>query len=851
MQRRYLPSFGGHRGGRPGEAGEPAPDHGPEPAAAFSGKCFIDRFSAGEIAGWATSVDDPEHPLTMHFSVDGVLVGIARADMVRADVASAGMGPKHCGFQWRIPAAVADAARRSSATIDVSGVEVSGRKAMFHRLPLVEETTVSDGARAVLRPLIDQAIVNASVTALDTGNLEVTPHDPGRYPLHEKMFAFEGAPSGNVSHTLSPYTDFTHKRLNRAPHNPLDGSEAAKNAYLRWYLDVYGNARKPKRAPLGADEIAYLNAPVALVGVPFKASRISLSYAMTDPNASKLFPIHDMERYEAFVAWWSCEKAPELNFEDCLVPDYYVEVLRRMEPVWMGSNFAPSQMMARIYREEGADEALDMSQETDRILFHVWYMLDAIAEPGRLRFMPARNLAALIEGPAGQTLFDRVIRSIYERGADLSAIFNVETYRDLLWRRGFDLTRRRFIFRDVRGNRFEAARFPPATKPWDERVRLQVIGPLHKSSGLGQAMRLSAETIQRTGIEASFVDFGLDNPAPVGMTTNRVTGSEAQPAQVNLIHLNGESIPIALSYMPDVFNGAYNIGYFFWELSTPALSQHLSLELLDEIWVATEYGVEIYRTEGGMPVRNVGMAFDPVAEPSREEARAYVEQRLPVGPETFVYVAAFDSFSFLERKNPHGVVEAFRAAFAPEDDVLLVLKTHNRDFVLDAHQTMRWNRIVEIASTDPRIVIMNETLKFEDLIKLKKGCDCYVSLHRSEGWGFGMIEAMSIGVPVVTTGYSGNLDFTRPDNAWLVDYDLVEPRDNEYLFVSRGQVWGAPKLESAVEQLRAVRSRKEEREAKVEAARAFVHENFSLDAQAKKYRARLDEIFAMLDARGR
>ncbi|WMS42165.1 glycosyltransferase [Acuticoccus sp. MNP-M23] len=858
MQRRYLPSFGSQRGGQSAEPAEPAEPAAPsveapvsEAAPAFAAVCYVDRFSRGDIAGWATAIDDPEHPLTIHFHVEGVLVGIARADMVRADVASAGKGPKHCGFQWRIPGPVAESVLRSGSAIDVSGINASGASVHFTQLHLHDDPSISDAARALLRPLIEQAIVNSSVSALDAGGPDVVHHDPARYPLHERMFSSEGSSSGSVSHSLSPYTEFTHRRLNRAPHNPLDGSEAAKNNYLRWYLDEYGNARKPRRAPLGADEISYLNASVPLVGVPFKASRISLSYAMTDPQAAKLFPIHDLDRYEAFVAWWSCVKAPALNFEDCLVPDYYVEVLRRMAPNWMGTSFALSQMMMRIYHEEGANGALDINQEADRVLFHVWYLLHAIGEPGLVRFVPTRNLSALLEGAPGHTLFDRIIQSIYGNAAELASIFNAETYADLLWRKGFDITRRRFIFRDVRGNRFEAARFPPATMPWDERIRLQVIGPLHKSSGLGQATRLSAETIQRTGIEAAFVDFGLDNPAPVGMTTNRVTGSEAQPAQVNLIHLNGETVPIALAYMPDVFTGAYNIGYFFWELSTPAASQHLALDLLDEIWVATDYGVEIYRTEGGKPVRNVGMAFDPVPEPSREEARAYAEHRLPIGPDTFVYLAAFDSFSFLERKNPHGVVEAFREAFDPGDDVLLVLKTHNRDFVLDAHQTMRWDRIVEIASTDPRIVILNETLKFEDLIKLKKGCDCYVSLHRSEGWGFGMIEAMSIGVPVVTTGYSGNLDFTRPDNAWLVDYDLIEPQNNEYLFVERGQVWGAPKLESAVEQLRAVRSEKAAREAKVEAARSFVHENFSLDAQARKYRARLDEIFAMLDARGK
>ncbi|GAB5376165.1 MAG: hypothetical protein AcusKO_26270 [Acuticoccus sp.] len=848
MQRRYLRPFAGQKAKANPDGMSVATDNEPAPVAApgFDARFHIDRYSTGDVAGWATDPGDPDHPLSIQFRIDGVLVGVARADMVRADVANAGIAPKHCGFMWRIPAPVASSAIGSGHPVEVSAVNWSGAHAPMAALHLHEDPAVSDAAREVILPALDKAITRAAVASLEDGGAPVQRHEPGRYPLQERMFSYEGASSGTVSHSLSPYLSFTHYRLHKAPTHPLDGSEAAKNDYLRWYLDEYGRARAPMRTPLGADEIAYLNQPVPLIGVPFKVSRASLSYAMSDPEARELFPIHDMPRYEAFVAWWAGDKAPDLHVEDCLVPDYYVEVLRRMSPSWMGSNYALSQMMMLAFKEEGAGEALDVQNEADRILFHVWYLLDAIEEPGSVRYVPTRNLNALFEGPRGETMFDRVLQTVHDAGPGLAAIFDAEAYSDLLWRSGFDLTRRRFIFRDVEGNRFEGARHAPATAPAAERVPLQVIGPFQKSSGLGQATRLSADTIRRAGLEANFVDFGLDNPAPVGMTHSRSAYDEPMPARINLIHLNGETVPIALAYMRDVFNGAYNIGYFFWELSTPASSQNLALELLDEVWVATEYGVAIYQPHLDKPVTNVGMAVEPIDVPSREAGRAYVCDRLPVGPDTFVYLAAFDSFSFLERKNPHGMVEAFRAAFDADDDVLLVLKTHNRDFVLDRHQTRVWERIVEIASSDPRIVLLNETLKYTDLIKLKAGADCFVSLHRSEGWGFGLIEAMAVGLPVVATGYSGNLDFTTPDNSWLVDYEFVEPNPDEYLFVERGQVWAAPKLESAVEQLRAVRSDSAERARRVAAAKAHVAQNFSLDARGAVYRKRIEEILAEL-----
>lgn len=809
----------------------------------------IDLQNAVEVAGWASDPATPSQPLLIRFRIADTSVGVVRADMVRTDVESAGLGPKQCGFHWRIPEEVLEAARARGVPIVFEAMNSADRVCEIGRVALHGALNMSDAARAVMRPALEGAIVACAVAALGDEGTPIERFAPAKYPLHERMFAFQGAQSGDVAKSLSPYVAFTHRRLNKQVTHPLDGSEAAKNAYLRWYIAEYGGARGDRRIPLGADEIAYLNEPVPLVGVPFKISRISLSYAMTEPAAAEFFPFADITGYEAFVAWWCAVKACELGVEDCLVPDYYVDALRRMETRWMGQEFALSQMMMRVFSGEGAGEALDSAVPSDRLLFHVWYLLDAVRDPGRVRFVPTRNLNALFDGRAGETLFDQVVQELSGTGRDLAASFNAQSYSDLLWRKGFDLTRRRFIFSDVQGNRFEAARFPAATARSDKRVPLQVIGPFEKSSGLGQASRLSADTIKRAGLTANFVDFGLDNPAPVGMTQNRTVKDKPQPAKINLIHLNGETVPIALAYMRDVFNGAYNIGYFFWELSKPALSQNLSFGLLDEIWVATEYGVSIYKDVVDIPVHNVGMAVEPINVPSREEARAYLRERLPVGPETFVVLAAFDSFSFLERKNPHGMVEAFRAAFAPEDDVLLVLKTHNRDFVLDPHQAMRWDHVVEIASHDPRISVLNETLAYDDLIRLKRGADCFLSLHRSEGWGFGLIEAMVVGTPVVATGYSGNMDFTTPDTAWLVDYDLVQPAPNEYLFVDQHPVWAAPKLAHAVEQLRAVRADHAERARRVKSAQQFVEANFSLKAQAAKYKARLGEIETMLRGR--
>ena len=808
----------------------------------------IDVFSSAEISGWVTDTADPAHaPLTLQVLVDGVPTAMLRADKVRTDVEEAGRGPRRTGFYWSLPASMKDALGQHDLPIEIFVQESGGFQRIARRV-LEHRGGVTDAIRGAVGPALEYAVATIARAEVKGGGEAAFQRGTAkRYPLHEKMFAFEASSRGRQRGPLSPYVDFQHVRMKLGQHYPLDGSEAADARFLRWYLEHYVHVRRPNRAPLGADEIAYFNAPVPLVGGEYKLSRASLSYALLTDGAADVFPLSDVTKYEAFVMRWSIQQVESLFAEDCLVPDYYVEVLRRVRSFYMGKEWVPSRFMELHHSANPRFHVLDMTEATERLIYIVWLLLEATDQPNAIRYLPNKNLTALFDGPPRETLFDRTIQKLHPSGEAISEVFDAEKFTRHLMRKGFDLKRLRYNTFDIHGNRFEAARFPPATTPREERIPIQIIGPFAKSSGLGQASRLSVETLKAAGYEPNVVDFDLDNPAPVGMNTKELAFDAPKPAKVNLIHLNGETLPMALAYLPDVYNGAYNIGYYFWELSRPAEAQNLSFELCDEIWVATEYGVSIYKpVMGERPVTNVGMAVEEVPDPGREASRAWLSERLPVGPDTFVFLAAFDSFSFVERKNPHGVVAAFQAAFGEDEDVMLLLKTHNRDFVDDPHQTRRWDRLLEIAAADPRIVIMNETLRYRDLMKLKRGTDCYVSLHRSEGWGFGLIEAMSIGVPVLTTGYSGNMDFTRPEHSWLVDYTLIEPKPGEYIFVDGDQVWADPKLESAVEMMRAVRADPRERQRRADKAKEFVAKNFSIEAQARKYAKRLDEIFATL-----
>ena len=537
------------------------------------------------------------------------------------------------------------------------------------------------------------------------------------------------------------------------------------------------------------------------------------------------------------VYWWSVNQARALNCEDCLVPQGYIDLLAEVPERWQYESFAPSQFMLRLHAENAALGALDLNREEDRRTLFLSAMAMAVTRPDFLRYLPADTLEALLEEEAGaEPDFSTFFRDM---GGEDTPPLTRDNLARILRLKGFDLENRRFVNFTPEGHRIEAAMLTPVQS--EEVVDLQLIGPFEKASGLGQATRLSASVLAETGLSVNAVNFGLDNPAPEGFSRVGAT-SDYKRARINLIHLNAESIPLVFAYEPDAFSGAYNIGYFFWELDTPAACHYLGMDMLDEIWVSTEYGVQIYQPEAGKPVTNVGMCYEDLPEIERASSRRFVTDLFGFDGSEFVFLVAFDSFSFVQRKNPVGTLKAFCEAFEGVEDVRLVIKTQNRTKVQDPAQQNIWAEVDRLMEDDDRIVILDETLSYDDLLRLKKGSDCYVSLHKSEGWGFGMIEAMNLEVPVVCTGYSGNMDFCRPDTAWLVDYEEVALDEDDYIFVRKGQKWAEPDHDDAVRQLRAVHAQLQDREARAAAALRFVKEDFSAPAIARRYEARLHEI---------
>ncbi len=837
----------------------------------------IDGFIGDALVGWVVPRDASLTPLKIGvFSSQG-LITQGSANVYRPDVAGLGISSGHNGFAIALDAIMLRAIRDNGGKVQLRSLSEPAFSIGSYDFLRQTDSAGARSAEAAGPPAgtLQQQLFGGVQQLL--GLLEIAKDQPsvsGKPPLarHHALFdTVDYINGGALPGLMTGYSEYLYYRDKLEDRFKTHDDPAETEHFLSWFLAHYSTLRGGLRVPIPKTVLDYLNEPIRIVGQRFSLTRATWAFLLDVPPIRNSMAFDSRDWLIWAIYWWAIDRAEALHVEDCLVPQHYIDLLSSTPDGWAGNPFAPSHFMDRIHRQTPAFANLDLSLLEDRRRLLLCLMVMAVQRPDYLRYIPAEDIEALLAaGKSGVSLFAQFFREMTEgipkpnqktsdtqktsadvldsaAEAEIPMISRAD-YASVLRLKGFDLDTRSFLTLTAEGHRVEAAALPAVAG--DEIVDLQVIGPFEKASGLGQATRLSASVIAAIGsdpapITVNSVNFGLDNPAPEGFSrVGELSGYKR--AKINLIHLNAESIPLAYAYQPDVFSGAYNIGYFFWELNTPAACHYLGMEMLDEIWVSTEYGVQIYQPEFKGPVSNVGMCYEELPEIPRSTARDFVQGLFGFDEKKFVFLVVFDSFSFVQRKNPIGVLKAFAAAFEGNKDVRLVIKTQNRRRVADPVQIEIWKQVDARVKADKRIVVLNETLSYDDLLLLKKGCDAYVSLHKSEGWGFGMIEAMGLGVPVICTGYSGNMDFCSDATAWLVGYQEVELAPDDYIFVRRGQKWAEPDVADAARQMQALYNDPTARAAKAAAGLAYVQQNFSAQAIAVRYESRLRAILSAL-----
>lgn len=312
------------------------------------------------------------------------------------------------------------------------------------------------------------------------------------------------------------------------------------------------------------------------------------------------------------------------------------------------------------------------------------------------------------------------------------------------------------------------------------------IGYLTGEFGVAENARLFVAAAQRAGVELALTSIDASGTARQADTrlAQSITNKPIFP--ISVFFANADQAPLVQAALGPTYRTAYNVGYWYWELGAFPEEWDGSFDGLDEIWTATEFVREAVQARTRKPVHKLRPPVDVTLD------RAYQRAEFGIPDHPFVFLFSFDFHSFIERKNPLAVVAAFKHAF-PADDTraVLVLKATNGDKRPDERA-----RLQEAIGSDARIMLDDRFLSREAMFGLESVADCYVSLHRAEGFGLGLAESMALGKPVIGTAYSGNMEFMNASNSCLVGYELIDIERNQYPY-GLGKQWAEPDLTQA------------------------------------------------------
>lgn len=372
-----------------------------------------------------------------------------------------------------------------------------------------------------------------------------------------------------------------------------------------------------------------------------------------------------------------------------------------------------------------------------------------------------------------------------------------------------------------------------------DRTQLKVVvaGLTSHKSGLGENARRSIHALTYSGVHACQAPFfpavgGWNRE--LGLIENRVHDLSDH---IVLLHSPMDMVVPTLCAQPALLTSRKLIGFYMWETEAIPAPLVRSLHVVDEVWTATKFVAEAFRRVTSTPVRVVGHAVSIDAADELDRAS------LGVAETDFVVHFAFDANSTVARKNPGAAIRAFQRAFAADSRAKFVLKVRNwaqAESLAYAGDPSACD-LLDLIANEPRLRLVTGEQSHSYALGLIAMADCFISLHRSEGFGYGIAEAMSLEVPVVATAYSGSLDLTTPDSSWLIPWQPVDVLPGEYFFWDEGMFWADADVDAAADALQAVRAGGVNVESRVRAAKERVEREASLSRLSKNYLAALIE----------
>jgi glycosyltransferase involved in cell wall biosynthesis len=372
---------------------------------------------------------------------------------------------------------------------------------------------------------------------------------------------------------------------------------------------------------------------------------------------------------------------------------------------------------------------------------------------------------------------------------------------------------------------------------------VNVIGDFAVTTGHIEAGRRLVQAAASSGLDVEVTDIDLPlpkSPARSLRELDELPRGRGHDIELWCLNVNEFCHVDDSTLRPPGERSRYVIGVWAWEAPSLPGWAHREVERVDEIWVPSQFVRHAFRTATDKPIT----VWRHVVDASLLSNSGRSDFGLPNDPVFFFF--NFDANSSDSRKNPWGVIRAFESAFTDEERrgaVRLVLKTQN----LDVHPDLRVALEAQLNTVNG--ILLDGELPRDRMNGLLDSIDVYTSLHRAEGFGLGIAEAMVFGKPVIATAYSGNMDFTTSANSCLVGYTrrAIEESDHRFSPQARpvyqpGLMWAEPNTSQAARWMRYLYDHPEERTRIGRAGAKTAREGFNPKAVAELIANRLAEI---------
>ena len=306
---------------------------------------------------------------------------------------------------------------------------------------------------------------------------------------------------------------------------------------------------------------------------------------------------------------------------------------------------------------------------------------------------------------------------------------------------------------------------PKSKRPLADEARLciEVIGFFHSISGIGESARLCAQQLAADGyrVKCTSVENFFRKPQELDWHwPDTIQNSEIN---CRIYHLNPPMLPPVIVQMGIAnFKTTFNIGYWAWELEAIPAEWQRAIRYMNAIITPSNFTTRVIQRYTDYPVLT---ATHPV---TIAPTTTYMRARLDIPQHAFLVSSIFSFGSAMERKNPLGLIAAFKQAFSGIDDAYLVLKANA------GADSPEKQALIKAIADHPGIRLVDQHWSRADILGFIETSDLYASLHRSEGFGLTIAEAMLLHTPTLVTAWSGNMDFCNSKNSFLVGYKPIK-----------------------------------------------------------------------------